>query len=390
VAQASGRPRYLFVSNGHGEDWIAAAIIRGLPPHFAVEAYPMIGSGNAYVGTCPIVGPRASLASEGWRNVKGSLRRDIATGGLRTVPPALRFMRKVRGNYDQVVVVGDMVGVLAGLATGYRDLFYLDVYKTGAARLYSRLERLAIKRTCRTVFCRNETLSSALAEIGVDARCAGNVMMDTIPHGDYDARLRRQRALAVTLLPGSRALTAESFALQINALRQLDDATRPDVFVAVAGSINVDELAKQTGLRRTTTLSAESGDLGELSDGKLTIHMARGDAMGNLLEVSDLVLSQAGTATVQALGLGKPAITFINPRDRRSRFRDEQGLFGDARVVVPAEADAVAQALQRLLTDDQERARLGQIGRERIGGPGAMQAIIDALVETASRVPTPA
>ena len=108
--------------------------------------------------------------------------------------------------------------------------------------------------------------------------------------------------------------------------------------------------------------------------------MARGGAMGNLLTVSDLVLSQAGTATVQALGLGKPAITFVNARDRRSRFNDEQMLFGDARVVVPAEAPAIGAALRRLLEDGTERRRLGSIGRQRIGGPGAMDAILEELV----------
>ena len=380
MAIASGRPRYLFISNGHGEDAIAAAIVRQMPETIAVEAYPMIGAGNAYTGACQLVGPRATLASEGWRNVKGSLQRDIATGGLRTVPPALRFLRKVRGSYDRVVVIGDMVGVLACLFTGHRDLIYLDVYKTGAARLYSGLERWAIKQTCSTVFCRSDNLADSLRAIGVDARCAGNVMMDTIPHGNYDARQRRKRSFAVTLLPGSRALTAESFALQVAALRKLEASLRPDVFLAVAGGVKVEELGKAAGLRRTSTLSAESDDLGELSDGALTIHMARGGAMGNLLAESDLVMSQAGTATVQALGSGIPAITFVNARDRRSRFRDEQTLFGEARVVVPAEADAVGDALRQLLAEPADRMRLGRIGRDRIGGPGAIDAIIEALV----------
>ncbi len=380
VAEASGRRRYLFVSNGHGEDSIAAAIIAGMPKGAEIDAYPMIGSGNAYAGVCSVVGPRATLASEGWRNVKGSLRRDIANGGLATVPPALRYLRQIRGKYDRIVVVGDMVGVLACYATGHRDLYYLDVYKTGAARLYSAAERWAIRRACRTVFCRADNLAQSLVELGVDARSAGNVMMDTIPRGEYDAVARRSRPLAVTLLPGSRALTSESFSLQVNALRMLRPDLRPDVFLAVAGSVSVEELARATGLKRMPILSVESSDLGELSDGEITIHMARGGAMGNLLDASDIVLSQAGTATVQALGLGKPAITFINPRDRRSRFTDEQGLFSEARVVVAADAAAIATALRTLLGDEEERRRLANIGRQRIGGPGAMQAILDTLL----------
>ena len=89
MAEAASRQRFLVISNGHGEDAIAAQLVARLPANVSADAYPMIGSGKAYDGICRIVGPRATLASEGWRNVKGSLRRDIVNGGLLTVPPAL-------------------------------------------------------------------------------------------------------------------------------------------------------------------------------------------------------------------------------------------------------------------------------------------------------------
>ncbi len=91
---------------------------------------------------------------------------------------------------------------------------------------------------------------------------------------------RRDRPLAVTLLPGSRALTAESFALQVDALRSLPADMRPDIFLAVAGSVSVDELGEPYQAQRTPMLSAEPSDLGELSDGDLTIHMAAGQRDG--------------------------------------------------------------------------------------------------------------
>jgi uncharacterized protein (TIGR03492 family) len=138
-------------------------------------------------------------------------------------------------------------------------------------------------------------------------------------------------------------------------------------------------LAKAAKLVREPVLGTDPDDLGVLGDGTVRVHLARGRAMGNLLDAADVVLSQAGTASVQALGLGKPVITFINPRDRRSRFTDEQRLFGEARTVVEAEAPAVGAALARLLADPDERNRLGAIGRERIGGPGALAAVLEAL-----------
>lgn len=356
-------------------------MVRRLGNAASVEAYPMLGQGSAYADVCPIVGPRASLASGGARTAKGSLRRDVAAGGLRTVPPALKFLRKIKGHYDRVIVVGDMIGALAAFAVGHRNLFYIDVYKTGSARLYSAAERWAIKKSCDIVYCRADNLAASLRDIGVDARCAGNVMMDTIPYGNYDAASRRTKPLAVTLLPGSRGVTGENLALQVAALRKVPPALLPDVFLAVAGGLNVDDLARDAGLQRTPMLSAESGDMGTLSDGRLTIHMASGSAMGNLVAASDLVLSQAGTATTQSLGLGRPSITFVSANDRRSRFLDEQALFGEARIGVPATPEGIAEALQRLLENPDELARLSAIGRERIGPPGAMQAILAALQE---------
>lgn len=370
--------RVLIISNGHGEDSIAAEIVRRLPPALEIAAFPAIGAGRAYEGVCPVVGPRAYLASEGWRNVKGSLLRDIGTGGLTSIPPAVAFLSQARTRYDRFVVVGDMVGIIGCWLAGIGRAMHIDVYRTGYGRLYSAPERWLIGRVVETSFTRHPALAAALSGHGVDARCAGNVMMDTIGHGDYDAAARRQRRRAVTLLPGSRQWVGESFALQVEALRSLADDDRPDVFLALAGGVEPAELARESGMTYRPGSGREADDRGVLGDDALTVHVAQG-ALGNLLEASDLVLSQAGTATIQALGSGRPVITFITARDRPSRVRDESALFGEARRLVPHHAAALARATAGLLTDGGELARLGAIGRERIGPPGAMEAIVAAI-----------
>jgi uncharacterized protein (TIGR03492 family) len=106
--------------------------------------------------------------------------------------------------------------------------------------------------------------------------------------------------------------------------------------------------------------------------------MSRG-AVGNLIEGTDVVLSQAGTATIQAIGLGRPVITFNAVSDRPKRVRDEQRLFGDAWIRVPGNPGPISRAITRLLRDSALRARLGTLGRDRIGGPGAMTAVIEEL-----------
>lgn len=377
MSGSTGRRRLLVISNGIGEDSIGAEIVKRLPPAFEVEAYPTLGAGRYYEGVCRIVGPRAELASQGSRVNRGTVARDIATGGLATIPPGLAFMRRSRDAYDHHLVIGDFIGVAGCWLSGISGITYLDVYKTGYGRPYAAIERWIIERTCRTVFNRSERLARTLVAAGVDARAAGNVMMDAIPFGKYDAASRRSRRLAVTLLPGSRDQTAENFALQIGALAALPEALRPDVFVAVAEGVSVAALAQQAALRLDPPV-VEGPHLGMLTGRGLRVHAARG-VLGNLLAASDLVLSQAGTATIQALGSGRPVITFTRPADRMKRFLEENRLFGEARRLVPAETPALAAALRALLEDAAEIARLGAIGRERIGGPGAIEAIIASM-----------
>jgi uncharacterized protein (TIGR03492 family) len=109
--------------------------------------------------------------------------------------------------------------------------------------------------------------------------------------------------------------------------------------------------------------------------GDVTVHIVRG-ALGDVLDAADVVFSQAGTAAVQAVGLGKPVISFTRSTDRMSRHRDETALFGDARILVRDDATELSQALAGLLSDPADRLRRGATGRERIGPPGAMAAIV--------------
>lgn len=370
--------RVLFIANGLGEDSIAAAIIAKLPSDIEPAAYPVVGSGKAYDGLCPIVGPRAHIPSEGWRHTSGSVARDIKGGMLSSVRPAINFLKEQRGTYDRVVTVGDAVTPLLCRLAGLKIDIYLDVFKSGYAHRYSFLERWLIKSVARRVYCRDDMLAAALRDAGVDAKCAGNIMLDTVPYGRYGIGKRRTHAHMITLMPGSREWTGESLALQLAALKKLPEALMPDIFVAVAGGVDIADLTEATGLQHKKPKTKTGADLGRLEGDGLVVHLARGVA-GNLIEESDVVLSQAGTGTQQALGLGKPVITINRADNRPKRMRDEQALMGEGRILVPEDPDALASALTGLLENEDERARRGTIGRERLGGPGTLDAVIADL-----------
>lgn len=370
--------RLLVISNGIGEDSIGAELARRLPKDITAEAYPTLGAGHAYEGICPIVGPRAQLPSEGSRIGAGSIMRDVAGGLLGTIVPALKFLRRARAAYRQVVVVGDFVGVAACWLGGIRNIIWLDVYHSGYGRGYHRIEKAIARRTCRVVFCRHAELAASLVAAGIDARAAGNVMMDTVPSGLYPADQRRLRLQAVTLLPGSRSSAPANFSLQVEAITRLAPDLRPDIFVAVADGIEPEELGKAAGMFVHPPARNDGVDLGRLSGRGLHINLVHG-ALGDLLEMSDVVLSQAGTATIQSIGMGKPVISFVRDTDRSRRIDAVNRLYGEARETVPPDAAALSAALERLLLDRAERERRGRVGQERVGGPGALAQVISVL-----------
>lgn len=366
----------LVISNGHGEDSIAAEIVRRLPAGLAVAAYPTLGDGRAYQGVCAIVGPRRHLPSEGNR-VRGSLLTDAVAGfGIR---PAMRFMRDGAGGYDAILVVGDMLGVVMCWLSGRRARIYLDVYKSGYANSYSAIERWVLRRAADLVLPRDAILAGQLQRAGVTARFAGNVMMDTIVTGPYDAMAARRHAKAIAILPGSRAALVENFARQVEALRRVPGIEGIDLFANLARPADAAELAQVAGLRLIPGTGRDA-DLGVLTDGRLTIHLATG-SLGAVLQASDIVLGQAGTANLQAIGFGRPVVTFASEAGREVRRRRVSALAGDGRILVPPDPAALAAALAGLLADDADRARRGALGRERIGPPGAIPEIVKELGE---------
>ena len=171
--------------------------------------------------------------------------------------------------------------------------------------------------------------------------------MDTVSFGEYDVASRRKSPTAITLLPGSRAQVIDNFLAQLAGIRLLTDERLPDIFLAVAHGIETDDLAEAGAFAFIGPMTSEAGDLGTLRDERLTIHLSRG-AVGNLIEGTDVVLSQAGTATIQAIGMGRPVITFNAVSDRPKRVRDEQRLFGDAWIRVPGNPGPISRAITRL------------------------------------------
>ncbi|MEO6012143.1 MAG: hypothetical protein ABIQ30_00975 [Devosia sp.] len=368
--------KLLILSNGYGEDAVGAEIARRLPKTMEIAAYPTLGPGRAYEGVCPIVGPRRELPSEGHR-LRGSLIRDALAGF--GIGPALKFMRNEAKAYDAILVVGDMLGIVMCWWTGSRVRIYLDVYKSGYAHTYSALERFLLRRSVDLVLNRDPILAAQLQTAHINARFAGSAMMDTVRPSNYSANDRRRHAKAIAVLPGSRSSMATNFTTQLAALRQLPGIEGMDVFAVLARPGDAVDLADASGLNLTPP-KANGGDLGILSDGRVTIYVSTG-TLAPVVGAVHVVLGQAGTANQQAYGLGRPVVGFHAEGETPKRQSQDEAMAGDAAIFTPRDPAAMAAAIARLLADEPDRLRRGAIGAEHMGPPGAIPAIIEELTK---------
>ncbi|MCP9798208.1 sugar synthetase, partial [Cyanobium sp. Lug-B] len=98
--------------------------------------------------------------------------------------------------------------------------------------------------------------------------------------------------------------------------------------------------------------------------------------------LAELGLATAGTATEQLVGLGVPALSLPGPGPQfKAGFaRRQSRLLGGA--VQPCHGPAELRArLLALLEDDPERARLGRIGRRRMGPAGGSERLAALIRE---------
>ena len=182
----------------------------------------------------------------------------------------------------------------------------------------------------------------------------------------------------VLLLPGSRVVAGENLNVQVEVIERLIQVPVPDVFVAVAPGIQAEQLERQLLAKFRPVKSAQKDYLGILQVRNVKLHLVCG-ALGDLVENADVILSQAGTATQQAVGLGKPVVTFNRPDNRPKRMADEQALMNEGRILAMPDPAKLAQIVDRLLHDPAERERRGAIGRQRMGGSGVLNAILEEV-----------
>lgn len=384
----------LVVSNGHGEDAIAARLVRAVERHspgVRIAAFPLVGPGEAYERAgIPLAFRSKPMPSGGfgWQDLRGFVR-DLAAGFASLTAAQMDALRRLRSRTRALLLVGDIYPVLMTLA--YRvPRVMVATARSDYIAPHLAVERRILARACRLVFARDEPTARSLAADGVPAVSFGNVMMDMLDPSGLSLGLA-PGAPVVGVLPGSRHDFADNLVAIADVLARVK-AARPDVqaVAALAGKLpEAGRLGQGWRLEMPGPREREQGIDGWLvsRDGSVRVGLTlRGFA--DLLARAWVVVGLSGTANEQAAGSGIPVVAF--PRrgvqyTRRFAARQRR-LLGEALVLVEGPQEA-SRAVLSLLDDPAERARRGRVGRQRMGPPGATARMAPLIAQALGLCP---
>jgi uncharacterized protein (TIGR03492 family) len=443
VSQASGSPstssqlRLLILSNGHGEDIIAARIVQALqqqsnPPE--IFALPLVGEGYAYKQLgIPLIGSVRTMPSGGFlymdsrqlvRDVRGGLIQ-LTLGQIQATRRWVSSQKKL-GNQRAILAVGDIVPLLFAFFSGANYAFvgtakseYYVRDETGLLRrksksahwenfsgsIYHPWERwLMSRRRCQAVFPRDSLTTEILKQWPIPAVDVGNPMMDglspSFPRNQfYTADAQQQelaRPLVVTLLPGSRPPEAyknwqvimETVSALLASFQERDSVVHTSgnvVFLAaIAPGLDTTQLLPTL---HTQGWQPHTQSPISLPDPNVAIFKQRNaylllsqQAYNDCLHLGDVAIAMAGTATEQFVGLGKPAIAIPGqgPQYNPGFAEAQSRLLGDSLILIE-QPNRAAKVMRSLLQHPDRLQIIAENGLRRMGRPGAAQRIAECL-----------
>ena len=371
--------RLLLVSNGHGEDVIAATLARRLRvAGFELAAVPLVGRGRAYDAPgVEVLGPRDEHPSGGYLlSGPRALFGDLRAGWLGSTRARWRALRADAARSAGCVVVGDWYALTSAWARARVPIFYLPSAISVLAwppdaptwrAPFGPWERRLMARAA-AVYPRDEATAGwlrARSVSGVDY--LGNPMLDAI---DGDAEVGRPPPYLL-LLPGTRGDAAFSLPRMLEACRRLRD--EPTAVVAWAGAAApppADGWALHaTGATRGVVARYRHADGTEVA-------VAKG-AYATLVAGARAALSTSGTAAEQCAGMGIPIVGFVTsgPQYREAFAHAQRRALGDALALTSSAPEELAAAVRRALHDTGARERAKVAGRRAMGVPGGADRV---------------
>lgn len=368
---------FLFISNGYGEDAIAAKIASLLPEPGRAAAFPLVGEGKDYARR----GIAVARAFPPPPSAGVSLSRDVKGGLIPLLRKEWRALRGLTGEVECAVAVGDAFPAFMARHALRKKFLFVGTAKSVNVQAYNFFERGLMRRS-EAVFVRDAATAEALRRKGIAARYEGNPMMDEaaesrIPFPPFDG-------VTIALFPGSRGDAVQNFVIQVEALSALRRRAGGKIrgIAVLPPTIPLEAFAAKLSAWDSAVAAGGENFQCQYEQESVSLFLTSG-FLGDALAASALVFGQAGTANEQAAGLGKPVIAFdfdLMRNGKLSWYRWRQKkLLGDSLQIVRVSSEAMADKAWEILESRQAYERLSACGKTRIGGAGASAAIAGVL-----------
>jgi uncharacterized protein (TIGR03492 family) len=400
--------KLLSLSNGHGEDVIAAKILQELQQQCVaaeIVALPIVGKGQAYRDlSIPIWGEVKTMPSGGFNQDGQQLWRDVQGGLLQLTIGQWQAVKRWAKAGGKILAVGDIVPLLmarySGAAYGFvgtaKSEYYLvdsnqqplvhrqKSLESRSGSIYFPWERWLMRHpNCQGVFPRDRITAEKLNKFQIPAWDLGNPMMDGLQGGrQVSGLVDSELDLRVTILPGSRPPEAyRNWQMLVAGLENLGEILPGRSIEAIAGitpSLDLAELQKSLQAWQFMGFG-EWGGTWHLNNLKLYLAV---NQYAHCLAWGDLALAMAGTATEQFVGLGKPALVIPGTGPQFTRlFAERQcDLLGES-VILVNDPQSVGLVVRNLVGDADKLSSIASNGRLRMGEAGAAARIATKLLE---------
>jgi uncharacterized protein (TIGR03492 family) len=407
--------KLLILSNGHGEDIIAARIAEQLQFIWAdlqLAALPLVGQGKTYHRLkIPTIGPVQPMPSGGFIYMDGQqLLQDMRKGLIQLTLGQYQVVRRWGWEGGKILAVGDILPVLlawlshadyAFVGTAKSEYYLRD--EKGWLPQATPLERrwgsyyfpwerwLMSRPSCKAVFPRDTLTSNVLRQWSIPVFDLGNPMMDGLAgEANFQASMSRD-SLTIVLLPGSRAPEAyRNWDLILQSFESIIVTFKSDritFLAAIEPSLSIDSfgvplLAHNWHPKPVEQLHLSLDDpnaLGFTYNHQVSLILSQ-NAYAQCLHLADVAIAMAGTATEQFVGLGKPALIVPGegPQFTR-RFAENQGRLLGCSVILVQQPQKIGQTLEALFSDADRWQEIHENGRRRLGEPGAALRIARCL-----------
>lgn len=390
------------MSNGHGEDLSGALLGKTLLNlGHQLEALPLVGHGHAYTEAgIKILGQAKAFSTGGlgYTSLRGRLT-ELLQGQVFYLLRRLGRLLQVAHHYDLLVVIGDVIPVMAAWLSCRPVAIYLVAYSShyeGRLRLPWPCGSCLKSKRFLGVYSRDElTATDLTAQLQRPVSFLGNPFMD--PVLTPQARLPSCR-YRLGLLPGSRLPELEHNLLLLLAMveylpEQLlarDEISLDLALVPALDDSSLAQLVAQQGWQMQPGIGNATHTKLVLGQRHITLQR---DCFIAVLQSSDLLISMAGTATEQAVGLAKPVLQLpgMGPQFTAAFAEAQRRLLGPTVFCAggkPGEAlnlqntaKLTVELLKRSQTDPDLQQQCQKQALQRLGVAGGGQRLAQAITD---------